>query len=1618
MKFQHLLLPPGETLDDKVLEKFSRAWLKKKAPNNFFVLNVSKGGRIVFSSVVHPLHGEVLVYRAEFKASAHGHYEQYLSTVIPIKNIETYHLVKLSSGVAAGAGAGAFLAKAQGLEEPLALTSYVEYRGQIFTATDEQEGVAEPLFNNHKSAIVSGGAGAGKTLLAENVLRLAASEGYADIVYLSANKRLSKQMSESMAKQGIKVVCIDLEGMQRINELDRFYAFRSREADSSKLGEKIEIDYKNICLLAALQAAGVADGKLFSELASYQLMLQAYSNYLIHEVPSQDYNLGIRFPLGLLRCADIVVIDEYQQFPLPLLNEIAKLKKFTILFGDPNQAITPASQVGLAYINNIFQPCDEHFLEQTHRVPVGAGALANEMLRIKTRVYNQKRYSELKVDETKIGQLYSCCKEILGKQQTLALSLDTAVVYLDEEDRAWCEQTFGSGLVYCASEILGSEFDKIIIVSPEKATPNQPAKVEKSEANMDYMTELSMLSALYVALTRAQSSVLLIFKHPKSYSSFPVDNAKKLINSSEVETHFGGRPPSMLTVITYIDNELGNEKYTRAKKLFYQYNIGNDFLYYCSIKGFKLPPQYSSEAESAECRLLVLKSRLLCRHLRAEELDWIRCNSDLLLMDRLSDDFINAAIRLIATTDYTQHLICTRIETFLIEVLRSGKVMMQLQAAVALTACLLEKKGKLEARSSARVTEICNVLVELICGDADNKTKAAVAMTLGACLESAKKKQMTFDFLSEVYAPLLQLIADEADGELNGKVALEVSIFLYRIKINPDDEQKLQVVFKPLAQLIVGASTIYMQAKAALGLSQCITLTTARPMEADLEIFSQVCSSLCHSLSTETAFPQRLLRGLTTCLHYIQIKPAKILVTSAFYEILLKLATSEPNYSLQLLICLALEGCLKKAKAKEDDILMLSQFYVALPKFIESKEKIKSEIGVQMCNTLELHITLALINCMRFTLARPAGNMRSVVFKLFLKRVVSVDCVFRRTVAANQLSRVLMPPPKELIPVDITEFPTLYDLLLDLIVKASDINEKGRAIHNLQICLRHTTASPVKPENIKDIYAVSVTYLEQLEQNGIEKIAIYTCVEMINFIIGRHAESLSTAENCKKIHAAIDAMSKIKLDMSDSFYKLLKRTSRLMQQKNSYQWLVASITGEADDELKIDAATELNNCLLHSGGAKPAEMKMLSKVYAPLLDLITGDADNKLKGRVAIEVGHFLKYIDINPVDASKVRVGFKPLIQLISENVNEKLTIRAASGLVVCLGCKMVQPKPADLKEVSQIYKLLFEQMVDAGASDWKKENLLRVLTEWLTDTTVRPDNLSVISAFYTPMLALIKVAAQDGLKIELCEALVACLRFTFARPAEYSVIDKFYSSLPTLIEGEVGSERRHILEMGVGLGLICFIHFTKVIPKKSTNVIVCKILLNVMADVKEVDTKWYALDVLMECIAHAGEAGINLNSAEVSKFYDSMVDWIAGEANKNIKSGVLYSIGRGLEMTSLRLDNPETAQAIYSMSLKYLQKIEADKIDYVHNSRDLDTCLSNIKSIFSNHLASLSTEENIREMLGAIRALKDKDMIVKELKEDYLLMVNSKLERRIQTEEGPVLPFKNGRELEFKEG
>jgi hypothetical protein len=423
------------------------------------------------------------------------------------------------------------------------------------------------VFGTPLPLIVVGSAGSGKTALTLEKLKTIPGHG----LYLTRSSFLvqsarSLYFAHGYENAGQEVDFLSLRELVETIEVPAgreatwadFATFFARVRGGFKLREphKLYEEIKGVLTGSAVDAPHL-DEATYSALGVRQsiflgedrrAVFQIFRRWLDHLRASglYDANMVAWERVGRAEARyDFLVIDEVQDITnveLRLALALLRDKRNFLLCGDSNQIVHP-NLFSWARVKSLFwttdarpdeSPLDRiHVLAANYRNTQAVTAIANRLLRVK-----QSRFGSI---DRESNYLVECVSDEQGhvdlRADTPALrreidektrrSVHHAVVVLRDEDKAAAREAFSTPLVFAVHEAKGLEYENVILFRMVSSAPSEfrecTAGVGAADLEGDFeyarardKTDKSLdaykfyVNALYVAVTRAQKSLLIV----------------------------------------------------------------------------------------------------------------------------------------------------------------------------------------------------------------------------------------------------------------------------------------------------------------------------------------------------------------------------------------------------------------------------------------------------------------------------------------------------------------------------------------------------------------------------------------------------------------------------------------------------------------------------------------------------------------------------------------------------------------------------------------------------------------------------------------------------------------------------------------------------------------------------------------------------------------------------------------------------------------------------------------------------------------------------------------------------------------------------------------------------
>ncbi len=423
------------------------------------------------------------------------------------------------------------------------------YNGQVLSLTDPQKAVYDTY---QLPLLINGTAGSGKTFMSELLIKKAIEEDKT-VYYFAPSQNLVDFMTRSIDDIPDNLVIttpqkfIENKTEKQIHGLSEFTAW------SKGRTKKIPADisehdlYNEICIAAACDDENnyVELGNRQSSIANDQRvsiysLMECYQEYLQNQENGCDPNIQY-IDLGVENDDEreiLVVVDESQSLSNNILRSISRLatNEQVSFLSDSNQSmINPVSNV--PFIKALFSgqgdsktsKVTELGWHYSHRCPSRVVSLGATFLESKRRLLKEKATSNLKTEnlshnERKNGRVYyhnaqaNIEKVATGIKKNM--TVNTAIAIPDESFREQVSDLFGTDLVFTPQQILGLEYENIIMY---KMFTKKLPKGEKSIEN-------NSLSAneIFVTLTRSKANLFVCEDKPHGELKTFLENEETL----------------------------------------------------------------------------------------------------------------------------------------------------------------------------------------------------------------------------------------------------------------------------------------------------------------------------------------------------------------------------------------------------------------------------------------------------------------------------------------------------------------------------------------------------------------------------------------------------------------------------------------------------------------------------------------------------------------------------------------------------------------------------------------------------------------------------------------------------------------------------------------------------------------------------------------------------------------------------------------------------------------------------------------------------------------------------------------------------------------------------------
>jgi hypothetical protein len=1125
--------------------------LKKHNPyTNVFVIGSHRNSlRFVFQTYPHPEYGNVLILTRTFFVSDHESYERCLATCTPINYLDEnqYQLYEISNNQQAHEPQP----EPQEQQHKQNLNNndkeYVFYRDQIIQLTDQQEATTTKLCqDNNKNAIILGGAGAGKTLLAEKYLiTVAKQQPEKQLLYIAPSVLLAAQMRSVMHAAKINnVACLGLTEIATADsQFNNYKIFRNVDLSkkiSFKQEEELYDEYISICQRAALQATNTHDGKIFETVKKYTTLLNSYTEYLT-SLHKTDLNLGLGFPYGLVRNSDIIVFDEYQQIAAPLLVKIKESSRQLLLFGDPNQTIETTNLIVLHNIQTIMKIEKVYLLESTHRVSLTVQALADKLLELKNQKFPVKNMTTpRKSQQSTMGKSFIIDKKKV--KQSFFLPITTAVLCLTEIDYQHARNFFNAANIYRIKEILGFEFETVIVYVPKNLLSYLDQQQTKSSIT-ECAEIITVFNQLYVAFTRTKTNILLLCDNSANFcKEINVASLEMITELPATINSYFSQQPLRHEAIAIIRHEAEAGYLTKAEKLYREFISNNDnFLIFCSAHNINCC-FHGNEAVYKKAEQEYIKTLLFSRYLPSRDFNLVINH----LIIQLTTDTIDEE-----RTAYTCHLLGTYIENAKNTAILPQELYPALCHIIKHTSNTRTKKNAMYTleialhKNSTRPTnhncivQVYPTLCDLLRNTEDLSTKMLVVSTLLACLSYTRIPPIEYDCIASIYPSLCDLLLNTSNKKNQVNVAVALARCVDNSTARPENYNCIEKIYPTLCQLLAEAKTVKIQTSLTHALHIFLTKTTARPSQNEQHYIQNIFPILCNFMCLKSeSLTYNCIQTLLTCINNVEVSSTISEHINNLYPALCDLIqttpTTTPNYNLLNL----LNQCLQNAytSPKDSDFNYIAKTY---PKLCDILISASSE-------PIKTAVLTTLTRCLKTTIKKPENVTCIQKLYPYICQLIQTTNTKPLSYKASALLDICL-QNSSIKPINesIKYIRSLYPTLCEMLNNAPNESTKIIALSTLTECLKITKTTQKDDDCIQDSYPGICQLIGTATSERIKFYCIAMFLELINkisikpkdrncimHIYPALCELLTKASSEKVMHFALEAF---KICLTKSF---------------------------------------------------------------------------------------------------------------------------------------------------------------------------------------------------------------------------------------------------------------------------------------------------------------------------------------------------------------------------------------------------------------------------------------------------------------------------------------------------
>lgn len=430
------------------------------------------------------------------------------------------------------------------------------YQGRFLKLSTQQESA----LTLQLPAMITGGAGAGKTLLgfllwqqylsanpSARILLVSPNEALAHIARVEFQNRFASDYPNAIFDSRTYAELAGIESPSK-NEyavfLEWVQAYRKKPAIKANLQTAELCKYPEEIFYEFRVLSGYEEAEYYqlgnrqaSDADRRQWLWAAYQSYLDY-LKEKKYCFSAHLDLDRRKPCDLLIIDEFQSYPFRNIRSLLGLSPNILVLGDPNQSIASLFSPWNYFKNYIYgryktAPAEVQ-LSQVHRCSRSITGLANQVLHARNRILEglpeKIACSALEPTERE-GQVF--WTENCDDPQVLALRNQASLMVITSPELlAEARQKFSPATVLTADQCPGLEADTVIIYrildnSPGmlrvsaalKGIENDRAFFHRSKASssQQQIANARMLHQLFLITTRARTQFVLVQRWSAEY---------------------------------------------------------------------------------------------------------------------------------------------------------------------------------------------------------------------------------------------------------------------------------------------------------------------------------------------------------------------------------------------------------------------------------------------------------------------------------------------------------------------------------------------------------------------------------------------------------------------------------------------------------------------------------------------------------------------------------------------------------------------------------------------------------------------------------------------------------------------------------------------------------------------------------------------------------------------------------------------------------------------------------------------------------------------------------------------------------------------------------------------